>query len=272
MVIDFHTHIFPEKIVDKAIKILEDNILQVSGVVEKAHIDGRLESLKASMQKNNIDYSVVMPIATNPHQTESINKFACIVNSDEKVYSFGSVHPESNNVLDELKLINESGLIGIKLHPQYQEFFIDSPQAIKILKIAEELGLYVMLHAGEDKGKLPPLRCTPERLKNALGCVAGDKIIAAHMGGYNMWEDVLKHLCKTPVYLDTSYSVGVMDDELAKEIIKIHGADKILFATDSPWMSQGFVLESFKNLNLDKQTQDMILFENGAKILGLNLI
>ncbi len=269
MIIDFHTHIFPEKVVDKAIKILEDNIFKISHVVEKANLDGRLESLKASMQRYNITYSVVMPIATNPSQTVSINTFAQQINGKDNIISFGSVHPHDDECLLHLEKIKEMGLKGIKLHPEYQNFYIDSPESLKVLKKAGELGLYVMLHAGEDKGIEPPVHCMPKNLRNALNYVSGENIIAAHMGGYNVWEDVIKYLSDTPIYFDTSYSVGVMSEDIAREVIQKHSPDKILFATDSPWQNQGYVVESLKKLNLGEDAERKIFYENGAKILGL---
>lgn len=269
MIIDFHTHIFPDKLAQRAIKVLEDNILKVSKRVEKAKLDGRLQSLKTSMEKNNINVSVVMPIATNPTQTETINAYAAQINAKDNVYSFGSVHPNDEKACVHLEKIKELGLKGIKLHPEYQGFYIDSDESLEVLRKAEELGLYVMLHAGADIGIEPPVHCEPERLKNALKYVSGENIIAAHMGGYMRWEKVIEHLIDTPIYFDTSYSVGQMDDELAKKIIRAHGADKILFGSDSPWMHQGYVAEKIKSFNFDEETERKIFWENGAKILDI---
>lgn len=269
MIIDFHTHVFPDKLANRAIKVLEDNILRVSKRVEKAKLDGRLQSLKDSMKKNNITASVVMPIATNPAQTETINAFAAQINETDNVYSFGSVHPSDERACEHLEKIKELGLKGIKLHPEYQGFYIDSDESLEVLKKAEELGLYVMLHAGADIGMEPPVHCEPQRLKNVLNYVSGKNIIAAHMGGYMRWEKVIEHLIDTPIYFDTSYSVGQMDDALAKEIILGHGADKILFGSDSPWMDQGYVAEKIKGFNLGEEIEKKIFWENGAKILNI---
>ncbi len=269
MVIDFHTHTFPDKIAEKAINVLENNIYEISGTKEYAVLNGTLADLKASMKKNDITYSVIMPIATKEKQTKTINTFAAEITGKDNIISFGSIHPNQEDWEEHLVKIKELGLKGIKLHPEYQGFFIDSPESIRVLKKAEELGLIVMLHAGVDKGIAPPVHCTPRRLRNALNYVSGDKIIAAHMGGYRMWDDVLKYLCGTPVYLDTSYSVGRMPDELALEIFSKHGADKILFGSDSPWQDQGDVVRSVKKLGLDKDVENNILYNNGAKLLEL---
>ena len=269
MVIDFHTHIFPDKIAEKAIKVLENNIHEINGTEEYAVLNGTLDDIKNSMKKNDITYSVIMPIATKMSQTHTINEFAASITGKDNIISFGSIHPEQENYEEQLIHIKSLGLKGIKLHPEYQGFFIDSPESIRILKKAEELDLIVMLHAGIDKGIAPPVHCPPQRLRNALNYVSGNKIIAAHMGGYRMWDDVLKYLCGTPIYLDTSYSVGRMSDELTLEIFKKHGTDKILFGSDSPWQDQGETVRAVKKLGLDKNIEDNILYNNGAKLLNL---
>ena len=271
MIIDFHTHIFPDKIAQKAVGVLEENVYNNLGIEKKAHTKATLSSLSDSMREYDIDISVVMPIATSTKQAASINSFASEVNKCDNFFSFGSVHPMQEDALEVLENIKKAGLLGIKLHPDYQGFFIDSEESLRVLKKCEELGLYVMLHAGEDIGIKPPVHCPPKRLKNALKYVSGENIIAAHMGGYNMWQDVIDFLCGSPIYIDTSYSIGEMSDETAIKIITKHGFDKILFATDSPWQNQGYVAKRVKGLNLGKDVENAIFYENGAKILGLKI-
>lgn len=270
MIIDFHTHIFPDKIAKRAIASLEKSLLEVSNLDKKAATDGTLAGIKKSMLENNIDYSVIMPIATSPKQTPSINSFAREISGKDGVISFGSVHPLEEDALGVLEQLKKDGFIGIKLHPEYQSFYIDSQESLRILKKAEELGLYVMLHTGKDAGILPPVHCMPERLKNVLNYVDGGNIIAAHMGGYLVWEDVYKHLAGTNIFLDTSYSVGMIDDELAEKIIKKHGTKKILFGSDSPWQVQVDAVRALENLDLSDEEKQDIFFNNGAKILKIS--
>lgn len=270
MIIDFHTHIFPDNIAQRAISSLEKNLLEVSNINNKAATDATLSGLKNSMAENGIDYSVVMPIATSSKQTPSINNFAKEISGKDGVFSFGSVHPFQEDALEVLDKIKKDGFIGIKLHPEYQGFYIDCEESLRVLKKAEELGLYVMLHAGKDAGILPPVHCMPERLKNALNYVDGGNIIAAHMGGYLVWEEVFEKLAGTSIFLDTSYSVGIMDDEIAKKIIRKHGTKKILFGSDSPWQVQGDAVKALEKLDLTDEEKQDIFFNNGAQILEIS--
>lgn len=271
MLIDFHTHIFPEKIAERALASLTQNILDVTGECSGAHPKhaGTADALRQSMQENNVDISVVMPIATTVTQSSSINRFAAEINGQKGLYSFGSLHPMQENAEEELEKIKRLGLKGIKLHPEYQQFYINSPESIRVLKKAEELGLYVLLHAGEDAGMRPPFHCTPDLLADALNSLSGKNIIAAHMGGFNCNEEFLKLLAGSEIYIDTSFCLDKLPTALAEDIIKKHGADKVLFGSDSPWERPQSILEGLKKLNITAEEFDKITYKNASQILGI---
>ena len=269
MIIDFHTHIFPDKIAERAVASLESNIHNRFRDDIRAVIPATLTALKESMAQNGIDYSVVMPIATNVHQSESINNFAKIVNETEGVISFGSLHPMQEDWESVLYDIKEKGLKGIKLHPEYQQFYIDSPESLRILKKCEELDLIVTLHAGKDHGIDPPVHCTPQMLRHALDYVSGEKIIAGHLGGWDSWDDVEKYLVGTPVLFDTAFTVDFIDKEQLVRIIKNHGSKKIVYGTDSPWEVQSHAAKFISALDLSQEEKDDIFYKNAQKLLNL---
>jgi len=269
MVIDFHTHIFPDRIYEKTIKILESNIKEYSGIDYKAVGTGNLTGLISDMEKDGIDFSVVMPIATHPKQTENIISFANEINGKNGVYSFASLHPENDDTDGILERIKEMGFRGIKLHPEYQSFYIDSPKSLKILKKCDDLGLYTVLHTGKDHGCPPPYHCMPERLKKVLEIVSGKYIIAAHMGGWNVWDKTSECIIGTPVLIDTAFSLHMLDKNLAADMIKAHGANKVLFGTDWPWFSQTKTLKLLEDLPISEEDKENIKHKNAEKILGI---
>lgn len=271
MLIDFHTHCFPDKIAKRAICSLEENIARMQGACYPARIGGSLGELTDAMKEEGVDYSVVLPIATTPKQSGSINRFAREINGKNGIISFGSVHPlqdEWESVLEEIK---SSGLLGIKLHPEYQGVFVTSNEVKQILKKCEELDLYVVFHAGEDIGMPKPVHCMPECLKHLLDYVSGSKIIAAHMGGWRKWDDVEKYLAGTPVIFDTSYISGFLPKEQFKRIVRKHGADKIVFGTDSPWHRVRETVDYIENADLTTDELNRIYYKNAADILKLNI-
>ncbi|MBO5452953.1 MAG: amidohydrolase family protein [Clostridia bacterium] len=265
MIIDFHTHIFPDKIAEGAIASLKENANKGKYNVIN-HTDGTLTGLINSMEEKGVDMSIVLPVATSPHQTESINNFAETVRN-EKVVSFGGIHPLNENTEEILEDLKKRGFKGIKLHPEYQQCDIDSPESIRILKKAEELEMYTVLHAGIDVGIEPPLHCSPKQLKNALNYVSGKYIIASHMGGFDMFDEVEKYLVGTNVYFDTSAIMRMIKKEQFKRILKNHGSEKILFATDSPWGDAKEYAEILKGFDLTKEEYDNITHKNALNIL-----
>ena len=126
MVIDFHTHAFSDKIVEKAM----GSLVETSGI--KPYTDGSVKGLLEHMDKCGVDKSVILPIATKPAQQKIINSWANEIMSD-RIYPFGSVHPDAEDICEELERIKELGLYGVKLHPDYQNFMADEEKAKDLL-------------------------------------------------------------------------------------------------------------------------------------------
>lgn len=269
MVIDFHTHAFPDKIAERTIDILEENTLRESGKKSKAVRAGDVAGLRALMAQDGVELSVVLPIATTVTQSGSINRFAKELNAQPGLISFGSVHPMQADWEAVLEEIHAMGLLGIKLHPEYQKANIDELESVRILKKCAELGLIVVVHAGADIGMPPPVHCRPKQLRSALEQAPGIRLVAAHMGGWRMWDDVERYLVRQPLFFDTSFSVTQMAPEQARRIIENHGADRILFGTDSPWEAPRDTLAALAGLELSAAELEKIQYKNAAKLLNL---
>jgi predicted TIM-barrel fold metal-dependent hydrolase len=250
MIIDFHTHIFPEKIAQKTIEMLS----KVSNI--KAYTDGTRDGLIKSMRENGIAMSVVQPVMTKPSQFDTLNGYAESITGKDGILSFGGIHPDTTDYQEKLERIKEMGLRGIKLHPDYQKTYVDDPKMIRVIQCAVELGLIVLIHAGVDVGYPDPVHCTPTGIANMLEQIDDTKakIVLAHMGGFQMWDAVEENLIGKNVWLDISYALGVIPDEQFMRMVRDHGADRILFGSDSPWTDQ-------------KQTYE---YRNAVKLLGLS--
>lgn len=262
MIIDIHTHCFPDELAVRAIPLLAET----AGV--KPYTDGTVGDLKRSMQEANIELSVVQPVATKPSQVRIINEWAVKIH-DEKIMSFGTLHPDYTDWKDECKRIAEMGLKGVKFHPDYQQFYIDEDRMFPVYETLFSYGLIILFHAGLDIGLEPPYHCTPERLKKLVRMFTGGKIVAAHMGSYLYWDEVFDVLVGEDIYFDTSFSLHKLGDERMVELIKAHGASRVLFGTDSPWSSQTEEVGSFLNLSLNQDEQEMILSGNARILLGI---
>ena len=263
MIIDFHTHIFPEKIADRAMSTLSAS----SGFL--AVSNGTLNGLKNSMKEAGVDKSVVLGIATNAHQQSSVNDFMISLKDDGEIIPFGSVYPDAPDAILELERIKAAGLKGIKLHPEYQQFFVDDEKMKPIYKKASELGLIVVFHAGFDYGYPAPYHCMPENLKNALKWL-DTPVVAAHFGGQNCTQGVLDILCGIEnIYFDISFGYGTIAKPTAEMIIKKHGTDRILFGSDSPWHNPAWEKHMVENFNLTTEEKNMIFYKNAAMLLNI---
>jgi len=271
MIIDAHTHVYPEKIADKAVAKLEAN----AGV--KAKVNGRKSGLMKSMKEAGVDYSLLLPVATSPRQVDGINAEAGDTNATADqtgLLSFGGVHPDTENYKEVLRQIKALGLKGIKVHPDYQETFFNDIRYKRIVAEATELGLYVVTHAGVDIGLPDPIHCRPEHVKEMLKDTQTDKLILAHMGGWRLWQQVEELLAEENVYLDTSFShegigvEGMLSPEQFVHLVRAHGVDKIVFGSDSPWSSQKESVEWIRQTSLTEEEKEMIFGGNAKRILG----
>lgn len=261
MIIDFHTHAFPDPIAEKAIPSLENecNI--------KAKHDGKLSSLLKSMDKANIDKAVICSIATKPGQFEPILEWSKSISSD-RIIPLPSIHPENNDIKEKIKIIFNEGFRGIKLHPYYQNFIINEERIFPVYEELEKYGLLLVSHTGFDIAFPKNRIADPEKIISVINKFPGLKFIATHFGAWKDWDETEKYLIGKNIYLEISFSLELIDKDKAKKMILKHPSDYILFGTDSPWTGQKETLELFYSLNLDKGTEEKILYKNALRLLG----
>lgn len=263
MVIDIHTHAFPDELAARAVAVLGER----SAVTP--YTDGTCGGLCASMHQAGIDKSLVMPIATKPAQVRSINNWAAEVNRNfEQLICFGTIHPKQDDWQSEIDRLLVDGIKGVKFHPDYQEFFVDDTELTSLYHALADAGLIVLFHAGVDIGLPPPVHCTPDRLARVLDVAPDMIVIAAHMGGYALWDDVEKLLVGRNLYLDTSYSMTDLGSDRMTALIKAHGIDKVVFGTDSPWTDQSAEVAGIRALPLSQKQITAILGGNAEHLLG----
>ncbi len=270
MIIDFHTHAFPEKIASRTIDALISNVARICDYPMTNHTDGTARGLLEVERRAGIELSVVLPIVTNPKQTETVNRVAKETNeADRGLYSFGSLHPADTQALAWVDRLAEDGFKGIKLHPEFQGFYADSDEAVEIYRRAAKYGMTVVLHAGRDIGYPPPEKTTPDMLLRVIDRVPDLCLVAAHLGGWRMWDEVAKKLVGTPIYFDTAFISDFIDRQLARDIISAHGADRVLFGSDAPWEDPARTLEFLRTLELGIDDMKKICGKNAARLLGI---
>jgi len=265
LVIDFHTHTFPEKIAEAAMSSLES-----TGDVHRA-IDGTVDALKASMDAYGINFSVNAAIATKPSQVQSINNTAISMLTDDMLIPLGAMHPDyPNDKYEELKRLRDAGIRGIKIHPEYQTTDISSPKYIEILQMCRELDLFCLAHGGRDISFPDTIMASPKALRSILPDIKGTTIIMAHMGGWRMWDEAEEYLFDTDVFIDTSFCFHTMNPEAMKKLIMRFGPNRVIFGSDSPWYCQGKSLEGIMDMDFKDDMLEKILYKNAIALLGEN--
>lgn len=260
MIFDAHVHVFPDKLKDKVFP-------KLSQIADCPYYrDETVASATELHQSMGGTHMLCLNIATNPKQQSSVNDFASSIQGDT-VISFGSVHPKAEDCIAELHRIKDLGLTGIKLHPDYQEFIADDKSMFEIYRTCEKLGLTITFHTGKDPYSPTLVHCTPKSIYNIATSFPNLKILSAHMGGMDMSEDSMKYLAKLKnVYLDTAFSSFFLTAEKFSEMVKAHGADRILFATDSPWSTIELERKILDNSGLSSSDLDKIYYKNAFEL------
>jgi len=256
-VIDFHAHIFNDKIAHLAIENLEKHYKM------PWQCKGTLQDMRENMKNSGFYKAVIFSTPTKPAQTVINNDFLFDI-KDENFIVFGSVHPDYEDVSGEIKRIKDNGLSGFKFHPDFQRFNIDDDKA---LFMYEEIGsdYPIVLHVGDKELDFS----SPERLSRVLEVFPEHKFVAAHMGGYSVWETEAKYLIGKKLWFDTSSTMWELDSLKMADIIKRHGADRVLFGTDYPAVSLQYELERFCALPISEDDKEKILCKNAEKLLKI---
>jgi uncharacterized protein len=261
-IIDFHTHIFPDSLAERALAALKAHSPEA-----KSYTDGTLSGLRTSMKTAGISRSVLLPIATKPSQVATING-ACSGLMAPDTIPFGTLHPGADAFERDIEMLVASGVKGIKFHPEYQDFYIAEPRYFPIYEALQASGLVVVFHAGKDPGPFTCDHALPPAFREIRRNFPDLKIVAAHMGGWRVWEDVEKYMIGLPIYFDASAIREWMKPEDFVRLARKQGTDRILFGSDSPWFDQASDVHWFESMDLTDEEKDKIFHRNAEALLG----
>ena len=259
-IIDFHTHIYPEAVAEKATKSIQEFYnLDGGGTI------GTTEILLERGKKAGVEKYVVLPVSIKADHTRRINEFLLTETAKHPEFiGFGTVHAEQNNIIEEGEFILNNGLKGIKMHPDTQLFNIDDE---RLFPLYDYIGdrLIFMFHCGDKRYDYS----SPERLRKVIDNFPKLRIVAAHFGGYSVWDRAVECLKDTDCMLDISSSLMIMDEQQKQRCINTYGADRLLYGTDFPLWDPVTEVERFMKLKLTDEEREKIAFGNAERILGL---
>ena len=256
-IIDFHAHIYPDKIAEKASQATGD----FYGITPA--YSGTSKELLTSGKAAGISRFVLLPVATKPDQVSHINDFiADEVSAHNEFYGFGTLHPDCENILKETDHIISLGLKGIKLHPDTQQFNTDDKRLFEVFDYIQGK-TPLLVHCGDKRFDFSH----PRRLKNVIDNFPHLQVIAAHLGGWSLFDEAFELLKDENCYLDISSTMMFLPPEQIEHYIHGYGVERILFGTDFPLWRPEQEVASFRRLNLSSFEFERIAYKNALGIL-----
>ncbi len=260
-IIDFHTHIYPQKISQRAVRSV--------GEFYNLHMDcdGTAAALLKLGAKCGVKGYVVCSVAVDENHVDAINNYIlseCEAHSE--FYGFGTMHADYENKIDELERIFSLNLYGLKIHPDTQKFNMDDERMFPVYDYLSQTHKPILIHCGDYRYDYSH----PKRLVKVLDNFPNLTVVAAHFGGWSIFDLALEYLEKKNCYLDTSSSIAMIGERRAQELIRLYGADRIVFGTDFPMWRTEDELAHFEKMSLNDEERELIFRTNAERILGID--
>jgi uncharacterized protein len=259
VIVDLHNHIWPDHVASAAL----------GGAIPDMSLfgDGTAAGLFAAQDDAGIDWSVCLAIANRPEHLERTNAWIGGIDRSRLV-PFGTIHPR-RSVADNLTSLRSAGVRGVKLHPVFQDYRLDDPDLLTVLEaLAGEFP--VVVHVGSGGGG-DGTTATPAMVRDIVRNLPALTVVACHFGGYHHLPDAVSTLVGEPVYLDTSWppSLATLDADVLQRLVRDHGSDRVVFASDWPTASPAAEVAAVRALGLPPADLDLVLGGNAARILDL---
>lgn len=261
MIIDVHSHAFPDSLAARAMARLETGNA-------RAFTDGTVAGLLRSMDAAGVDRSVICSIATKPEQFDPILKWSLSVQSD-RLIPLASVHPADPLAVERVGRVRDAGLKGIKIHPYYQGFDLADEACEPFYAAVEDSGLVLVSHTGYDMAFPRDQRADPSRILKLITRFPRLNFMATHLGAWNDWGSVENVLIGKPVNLEISLTLEFMPHAQAQRMLLAHPANRLFFGSDSPWGDPGDGLKRLRGLELPGTLLRQILSENATALFHL---
>lgn len=233
------------------------------------------ERLLLDMNNNGINKAVIQQI--NPPDKNSADIMEGIVIQNNRLYTFGSVHPLDENIDSKIKHYMDLHIKGWKINPHVCGFSIDCEESLALIEKLSKTGLPILCCSGlglpqEVLLSSIPSKQTKKDVRNqsldkyeiVLDTFPNSTFILAHSGCFefeNMVELLKNH---QNVYTD----ISVQPTEHIKTLIEKIGSERILFGTDYPFVTQAFSILSVLRATKNEDERTYIFSKNAKKLLS----
>lgn len=262
-IFDSHAHIYPQKIAVKASASVGN--FYSTGMAG----DGTVETLLSFGKEAGISKYVVHSVATSAHQVQSINRFILdSVREHPEFIGFMTLYWDmtEQEIADEVDFCIKNGFKGVKLHPDFQHFAINSPEGQKMYNVVGDR-LPILFHTGDKRYNYS----SPYFLAEIAKKYPKMRFIGAHFGGYSCWDQVVDAYkgCDN-VWYDTSSTTGFFPDkDYLVQLIRTLGPEKFFFGCDYPMWNASKEVERFLSLDLTEKEREAVFSGNLKNFLEL---
>ncbi len=259
-IIDFHTHIYPDRLADRATRATCDFYGLDTDQV------GNIDTLLSRGRAAGVSHFVLLPVAVHPVGVRTVNAFIVEQCAAHPEFSgFGTVHPDMDAaaLAEELDYIAASGLLGVKLHPDMQSIDTDDTRMDPICAWLSERDMPLFIHCGDEHRD----HSHPRRLRRLIDRFPDLTVIAAHLGGWSKWDEALDCLKDTACYLDVSSCQKFLSPEQFLYYIRSFGSHRLLFGTDFPIWDPATEVRAIEALPLTEEEKKDIFYRNGERLL-----
>lgn len=261
MIIDAHTHVWPDALAEKALTANRLPGLSPIG-------DGKAGTLASGMAERGIGHSVALGVAGAGRHVDRTNEF--VASLDRGTFTpFGSVHVDLP-VEENLASLRRHGIHGVKVHPLFQGYGLRHERLWELFEaFGDEIGVIVHVGAG-GSGVVNDLS-TPRMLREIVRAFPSLRLVACHFGGYHMLTEAEDELWDLDVVLETSWppSVAHVDPSTVRRLISRHGTDRIVFGSDWPMTDPASEIDAIRALDLGDDAESAILGGNLRRVLRL---
>ncbi len=233
-------------------------------------VENSLEDLLASMEQNEIDQAILVPLKPRDYHfgPENDRIAAAVRATVGKFFGFARVDPwQGQAAVDELRRsIDELGMIGLFLHPFEEQFAANDELSFPLLEVLHESGLPLMIAGGY------PTFSHPSQIGDLARQFPDLTIIATHGGQINisgmLLADALRTMQANPnVIMETS---GIYREDFIEDTITELGAERVVWGSNAPYMDQGFETTRVRMAHLSDAVKTIIGRDNLRRICRLN--
>ncbi|MFB8388261.1 amidohydrolase family protein [Microbacterium sp. NPDC055910] len=263
MIIDAHTHVWPDAIAEKA---LTGN--PVPGLEPRG--TGTVGGLDLSMQATGVTMSCCLGIANEARHVDRVNEFVAGLVSPTR-FGFGTVHVDLP-VEENMASLARHGVTAVKLHPLFQRFALDDRRLWDILDAFGE-DIAVITHVGAGGDAYTNSLSSPGMIAAIAKQFPRLRLMACHFGGYKILDDAEEMLAGADIVLETSWppSLNTLRPERVRALIKKHGAERVVFGSDWPMTDPATEIAAIQALGLTDDETKLVLGGTMARMLRLDV-